>query len=44
VIQVRRHQVTVTDRPLAAFRTPEASENLPRRAIDIAHKVQGYPA
>ena len=27
----------------SAFRTPEASENLLRRALDIVRKVQGYP-
>jgi D-3-phosphoglycerate dehydrogenase / 2-oxoglutarate reductase len=31
----------VTLSPHAAFRTPEASENLLRRAIDIVHMVQG---
>jgi len=34
----------VTLSPHAAFRTPEASENLLRRALDIVRKVQGYPA
>lgn len=29
--------------PHAAFRTPEASENLLRLALDIVRKVQGYP-
>ena len=33
----------VTLSPHAAFRTPEASENLLRRALDIVRKVQGYP-
>lgn len=32
----------VTVSPHAAFRTPEASENLLRRALDIVRKVQGY--
>ncbi len=32
----------VTLSPHAAFRTPEASENLLRRALDIVRKVQGY--
>jgi hypothetical protein len=27
----------------AAFRRPEASENLLRRALDIVRKAQGYP-
>jgi D-3-phosphoglycerate dehydrogenase len=35
------HNVTLS--PHAAFRTPEASENLLRRALDIVRKVQGYP-
>jgi D-3-phosphoglycerate dehydrogenase / 2-oxoglutarate reductase len=30
--------------PHAAFRMPEASANLLRRALDIVRKVQGYPA
>jgi D-3-phosphoglycerate dehydrogenase / 2-oxoglutarate reductase len=34
----------VTLSPHAAFRTPEASENLLRRALDIVRNVQGYPA
>jgi D-3-phosphoglycerate dehydrogenase / 2-oxoglutarate reductase len=34
----------VTLSPHAAFRTPEASENLIRRALDIVRKVQGLPA
>jgi D-3-phosphoglycerate dehydrogenase len=34
----------VTLSPHAAFRTPEASANLLRRALDIVRKVQGYPA
>ncbi len=34
----------VTLSPHAAFRTPEASENLLRSALDIVRKVQGYPA
>jgi D-3-phosphoglycerate dehydrogenase / 2-oxoglutarate reductase len=34
----------VTLSPHAAFRTPEASENLLRRALDIVRKVRGYPA
>ena len=34
----------VTLSPHAAFRTPEASANLPRRALDIVRKVQGHPA
>ena len=33
----------VTLSPHAAFRTPEASENLLRRALDIVRTVQGYP-
>jgi D-3-phosphoglycerate dehydrogenase / 2-oxoglutarate reductase len=33
----------VTLSPHAAFRTPEASANLLRRALDIVRKVQGYP-
>jgi len=33
----------VTLSPHAAFRTPEASENLLRRALDIVRRVQGYP-
>ena len=33
----------VTLSPHAAFRTPEASENLLRRALDIVRQVQGYP-
>jgi len=33
----------VTLSPHAAFRTPEASENLLRCALDIVRKVQGYP-
>ncbi len=33
----------VTLSPHAAFRTPEASENLLRRALDIVRKVQGLP-
>ena len=33
----------VTLSPHAAFRTPEASENLLRRALDIVRKVQDYP-
>jgi len=33
----------VTLSPHAAFRTPEASENLLRRALDIVRKVQGFP-
>jgi D-3-phosphoglycerate dehydrogenase len=37
----RMHNVTLS--PHAAFRTPEASENLLRRALDIVRKVQGYP-
>ena len=32
----------VTLSPHAAFRTPEASENLLRRALNIVRKVQGY--
>jgi len=38
---VRLDNVTLS--PHAAFRTPEASENLLRRALDIVRKVQGYP-
>jgi D-3-phosphoglycerate dehydrogenase / 2-oxoglutarate reductase len=34
----------VTLTPHAAFRTPEASENLIRRALDIVRKVHGLPA
>jgi D-3-phosphoglycerate dehydrogenase len=34
----------VTLSPHAAFRTPEASENLLRRALDIVREVQGLPA
>jgi D-3-phosphoglycerate dehydrogenase / 2-oxoglutarate reductase len=34
----------VTLSPHAAFRTPEASANLLRRALDIVRKVQGYAA
>ncbi len=34
----------VTLSPHAAFRTPEASENLVRRALDIVRQVQGMPA
>jgi len=34
----------VTLSPHAAFRTPEASENLLRCALDLVRKVQGYPA
>ena len=34
----------VTLTPHAAFRTPEASENLIRRALDIVRQVQGLPA
>jgi D-3-phosphoglycerate dehydrogenase len=34
----------VTLSPHAAFRTPEASENLIRRALDIVRQVQGMPA
>jgi D-3-phosphoglycerate dehydrogenase / 2-oxoglutarate reductase len=34
----------VTQSPHAAFRTPEASENLVRRALDIVRQVQGMPA
>jgi D-3-phosphoglycerate dehydrogenase len=37
----RMHNVTLS--PHAAFRTPEASENLLRRALDIVRKVQGNP-
>jgi len=33
----------VTLSPHAAFRTPEASENLLRRALDIVRKIQAYP-
>ncbi len=33
----------VTLSPHSAFRTPEASENLLRRALDIVRKVQDYP-
>ena len=33
----------VTLSPHAAFRTPEASANLLRRALDIVRKLQGYP-
>jgi D-3-phosphoglycerate dehydrogenase / 2-oxoglutarate reductase len=33
----------VTLSPHAAFRTPEASENLLRRALDIVRQVQGFP-
>jgi len=33
----------VTLSPHAAFRTPEASQNLLRRALDIVRKVQGLP-
>jgi D-3-phosphoglycerate dehydrogenase / 2-oxoglutarate reductase len=33
----------VTLSPHAAFRTPEASMKLLRRALDIVRKVQGYP-
>ena len=33
----------VTLSPHAAFRTPEASDNLLRRALDIVRKVQGLP-
>jgi D-3-phosphoglycerate dehydrogenase len=33
----------VTLSPHAAFRTPEASMNLLRRALDIVRSVQGYP-
>ena len=33
----------VTLSPHAAFRTPEASENLLRRALDIVRKLQGMP-
>ena len=33
----------VTLSPHAAFRTPEASANLLRRALDIVRRVQGYP-
>jgi D-3-phosphoglycerate dehydrogenase / 2-oxoglutarate reductase len=33
----------VTLSPHAAFRTPEASENLIRRALDIVRKVQEMP-
>jgi D-3-phosphoglycerate dehydrogenase / 2-oxoglutarate reductase len=33
----------VTLSPHAAFRTPEASQNLLRRALDIVRSVQGYP-
>jgi D-3-phosphoglycerate dehydrogenase len=34
----------VTLSPHAAFRTPEASQNLVRRALDIVRRVQGLPA
>jgi D-3-phosphoglycerate dehydrogenase len=34
----------VTLSPHAAFRTPEASENLLRRALDIVRQIQGLPA
>jgi D-3-phosphoglycerate dehydrogenase len=34
----------VTLSPHAAFRTPEASENLLRRALDIVREIQGMPA
>jgi D-3-phosphoglycerate dehydrogenase / 2-oxoglutarate reductase len=33
----------VTLSPHAAFRTPEATANLIRRALDIVRKVEGYP-
>jgi len=37
----RMNNVTLS--PHAAFRTPEASENLLRRALDIVRQVQGFP-
>jgi hypothetical protein len=39
---VRLNNVTLS--PHAAFRTPGASENPLRPALDIVRKVQGYPA
>ena len=33
----------VTLSPHAAFRTPEASMNLLRRALDIVRKIEGHP-
>jgi D-3-phosphoglycerate dehydrogenase / 2-oxoglutarate reductase len=37
------HLDNVTLSPHAAFRTPEATANLIRRALDIVRKVEGYP-